>query len=88
MMCTVEGDSFYTFTKNMWIGDTGASCNITNDDNGMFDIEQFVESVQRSSRNMTTMRKSTICMTVQQVKWLSLCVPSRNEQEWVQIYSL
>ena len=39
MMCTMQDAVFYTFTKNTWIGDTGALCYITNDSTGMFDIE-------------------------------------------------
>ena len=35
IMCTIGGDSFYVFTKNIWIGDTGTSCQITYDDTGM-----------------------------------------------------
>ena len=34
MMCTINGNTFFSFTKNTWIGDLGASCHITNDDTG------------------------------------------------------
>ena len=30
MMCTIDGDNFYLFTKNTWIGDSSALCHITN----------------------------------------------------------
>ena len=45
MMCTINGNSLCTFTKNTWIGDTGTSCHITHNDTGMFEIEQIDESV-------------------------------------------
>ena len=31
MMCTIGGDALYSFMRNTWIGDSSASCHITND---------------------------------------------------------
>ena len=44
----------------MCIGDTGASCHIINNNNGMFDIEQVDETLQRSSGNLKAMKKDKI----------------------------
>ena len=57
MMCTIDGDSFYSFGKNTWIGDSIASCNITNNDSGMFNIIQINMSIQGSSSIMLDMKK-------------------------------
>ena len=34
MMCTYDGQSFYSFTKNTWIGDEGVSCDISSNNTG------------------------------------------------------
>ena len=31
-----NGNTFFLFTKNTWIRNSGASCHITKDDNGMY----------------------------------------------------
>ena len=54
MMCTIDGDTFYSFTRNTWIRDSGASCHITNDLYGITDID---ESIQDSSSIMPTTKK-------------------------------
>ena len=58
MMCTINGDRFFLFTKNTWIKDSGASCHITNDDTGLYDITDIDELIQGSSSIMSTMKKS------------------------------
>ena len=67
MMCTIDGTSFHLFTKNTWIGDSGASCYITNDEHGMYDITEIDELIQGSSGIMPTTKKGKLCMTVRQV---------------------
>ena len=52
MMCTVDKDTFFLFMKNMWIGDSGALCPITNDRTFLLDIIDIDESIQGRSRNM------------------------------------
>ena len=37
IMCIIDGNSFYAFTMNTLIGDTGSSCHVTNNDTDMFD---------------------------------------------------
>ena len=49
MVCTIDGEMFYLFTKNMQMGNLGASCDITNNDTGLFDVNEINESVQESS---------------------------------------
>ena len=60
MLCTIDGDSFYTFTKNVWIDDSGAFCYIVNNDISMFDVEAINKSVQGSSSNKMAMKKGKI----------------------------
>ena len=64
MMCTINVDSFYSFTKNTWNGDSGASCHITNNDTNMFDVTDINESIQGSSSIMPTTKKGKLCINV------------------------
>ena len=67
MMCTINGTSFHLFMKNTWISDSGASCHITNDENGMYDVIEIDELVQGSSGIMPATKKGKLRVTVQQV---------------------
>ena len=56
-----------TFTKNTWIGDTGASCHMTNLPNGMFvttNINKKVKVV--NSTNMTATKIVKWCGVIDQ----------------------
>ena len=57
MMCTIDGNTFFLFMKNTWIGDSGASCHITNDNKGMYEVIDMDESIQGSSSIMPAMKK-------------------------------
>ena len=70
MMCTIDGTSFHSFTKNTWIGDSGASCHITNDEKGMFDVIEIDESIQGSSSTMPTTKKGKLRVNLLQVNGL------------------
>ena len=72
-MCTIDGDTFYSLMRITWIRDSGASCHITNNDTGMYDITDINESIQGSSSIMPTTKKSKLCVNVCQV----------NQAEWV-----
>ena len=52
MMCSIDSNTFHSFMKNTWIGDSGASCHITNDESGMYDIINIDELIQGSSSIM------------------------------------
>ena len=67
MMCTINGNMFFSFTKNTWIGDSGASCHITNNDNGMYDIIDIHKLIQGSSSIMSAMKKGKLRVMVRQV---------------------
>ena len=67
MMCTINSDMFYSFTKNTWIGDSGASCHIANDDAGMYDVTNIDASIQGSSSIMPNTKKDKLNVNVQQV---------------------
>ena len=37
--CTVNGESFFTFTKFTWVANSGASSHMTNDDSSLKNLE-------------------------------------------------
>ena len=47
-VCTIDRETFFAITKNIWIENT-SSCHITNNDDIMFDVETSNETVHRSS---------------------------------------
>ena len=63
MLCTINGDTFYLFTKNTWIGYSGA-LHITNDDTSLFDIFDISKLIQGSSRHMQAMKKGKFHVNV------------------------
>ena len=67
MMCTIDGDTFYSFTRNTWIRDSGTSCHIINDDTGLFEVTDINELIQGSSSIMPTTNKGKVCFHVCQV---------------------
>ena len=67
MMCTIDGDTFFLFTKNTWFGYSGASCHITNDDTDLYDITDINESIQGSSSIMPATKKGKLQVKVCQV---------------------
>ena len=67
MMCTIDGDIFFWFTKNTWIGDSGASCYIINNNTGLYDINIIIESMQGSSGIMPATKKCKLQVKVCQV---------------------
>ena len=60
MMCTIDGNTFFSFTENTWIGDLVGSCHITNDDTGLYDIINIDELIQGSSGIMPAMKKGKL----------------------------
>ena len=67
MMCTINGNKFFLFTKNTRIRDLGTSCHITNDDTGLYNIININESIQGSSGIMPAMTKGKLQVIVHQV---------------------
>ena len=67
MMCTMDGTSFHLFTKNTWIGDSSASCHITNDKKGMFDVIEIDKLIQGSSGTIPSTKKGKLRVIVWQV---------------------
>ena len=67
MMCTIDGTSFHTFTKNTWIGDSSSSCHITNNEKGIFEVIKIDESIQGSSGTMPATKKGKLRVIVWQV---------------------
>ena len=60
MMCTIYGRTFFSFTKNTWIGDSGASCHITNDNTGLYDISDIDKLIQGSSGILLAAKKGKL----------------------------
>ena len=67
MMCAINGDMFYSFTKNTWIGDSGTSCHITNYDTDMYDIIDIDKSIQGSSNIMPAVKRGKLHVNVHEV---------------------
>ena len=67
LICTIDGDTFFSFMKNTWIGDSGASCHITNNDTGLYDVMDINESIQGSSGIMPATKKGKLQVKVRQV---------------------
>ena len=67
MSCTIDGEMLHSFMKKNLIGYLDASCNITNNDTGLYDVAKINESAQESFGNMSTMKKSKLQMKVHQV---------------------
>jgi len=53
MHCFINGVRYESFTKNTWIGDTGASCHLTNSLEGMFDMVEIQEEIEGSSGSIS-----------------------------------
>lgn len=41
----IESETFFAFSKNLWISNTRASCHITNNDDSMLDVKVINEMV-------------------------------------------
>ena len=65
-MCTIDKDIVFSFTKNTWIGNSSASCHITNNDTGLFDVIDINKSIKGSSDVMPAMKKFKLWVNVWQ----------------------
>jgi len=45
LKCTIQGNTYPSYTESTWYGDSGASCHITNDDNQYDDVEKINELI-------------------------------------------
>jgi len=45
LKCTIQGNTYPSFTESTWYGDSGASCHITNDDTDMYHVEEINELI-------------------------------------------
>ena len=48
VLCMIDGETFHLFMKNTWIGNLGASCHITNDETGLYDVTEINKLVEGS----------------------------------------
>ena len=59
VLCIIDSESFFSFTKNTWIGDLDISFHITNNDTGFYDVIDINKLVKGSSGSMPTTKKQT-----------------------------
>ena len=90
-LCTIDGDTFYLFTKSTWIGDSGALCHIMNDDVGLFNVIKINKLIQGSYRNMPAMMKGKLCINIRQVngtEWAHTLWPVKFCAKGINLFSL
>ena len=63
MLFTINCYTFYSFMKNIWIGDSGTSCHIMYNNTGLFDVINIDESIQGSFGNMPGTKKGKLCIS-------------------------
>ena len=63
----IDGDTFFLFMKNTWIGDSGVLCHITNNDIGLFDVINIKELIKGSSIIMPATKKDKLHVNEWQV---------------------
>ena len=66
-VCTIDGKLLFAFIKNTWIGDTGASCDTTDNDDSIFDAKTINGTVHGSLR---TMKAKKLGKKKVQTKWV------------------
>ena len=92
MMCAISRETFHFFMKNMWIGVSGALCHITNNNTGLFDIIDIIKLIQGSFSIVSTMKKSTLQVNIQQVngtEWVHTLLPMKFcHKTGAKLYSL
>ena len=64
---------FYPFTSRTWIGDSGASCFITNDPTGIYDAEPINESFEDANDLMKATIKGKKDIVIRQVDSRTTC---------------
>lgn len=67
LVCTINGRTYPSFTKNTWIGDSGASCHITNNDSKMYDVKNIDETVSGVSGGIQATKIGKVNVQVKQV---------------------
>ena len=67
LICTIDGEMFFSFTKNMFIGDLDTSCHITDNDSGLYDVFDISELVQCRLGSVPATKKGKLCLKVWQV---------------------
>ena len=57
---TIDGETFHLFTKNTLIGNSGALCHITSDDNGLYNVIKINKSILGIEGNIFQ-EKQAVC---------------------------
>ena len=61
MMCMVDKEMFFLFMKNTQIRNSSASCHITNNDTGLFDVT-FINKVVQGRLDSISATKKVNCI--------------------------
>ena len=61
ILCVPSMGTHFLFTKNLWIGYSGASCHTINNDTGLFYIININELIQGSARIMPATKRQASC---------------------------
>ena len=64
ILCTIDGETFHSIAKNTWIDNSGASCHITNNNTGLYDITEINKLVQGILGIISATIKGKLCMKV------------------------
>ena len=67
MICTINGRTYPTFTKNTWIRDSGAMCHFTNNNSSMYDVVHIAETISGVSGEVQATKIGKIQALIKQV---------------------
>ena len=67
MMHNIDRDTFFSFTKNMWIGDSSILCHIMNDNTSLFNISTSISQFKEDPILCLLQKKAKLCVNIQQV---------------------
>ena len=59
--------------KCIWIGDTGASCHFTNEEEGLYDVEEIKDEIQIGKGSMIATKKGKLKVNIKQPNGTTVC---------------
>ena len=92
MLCNINGDTIYSFTKNTCIDDSGTFCHITNDDTNLCNMTDIYKSIQGSTGSIPAINKVRLCINVCKIdgtEWVhTLCPVKFSPMTGAKLFSL
>lgn len=81
------------FSDNIWIGDSGASCQYSNSDKGLFDIKEVSESIiERNGKTIEATKMGNLRCDVERVNGKTFQVELQDvkyvPELWVNLFSI